>query len=132
MSELHYCKLHGIRNLFHSFEEAAAILREYRSDITAHDVNIDDLDGFYKAINETQIFIQTNDVDNNIYKPRVIVIEGLDGCGKTSLANRMATAFGGKRKSTPGAIESLTKVRDAFDKCQEEIVTRAYYMVSLK
>ena len=131
MSELHYCKLYGIRNLYRSFDEAVSILREYRSDLTTDDVSIDDVDGFYNALNETQSFIQTNDVDN-IYKPRVIVIEGLDGCGKTSLANRMAAAFDGKMKSTPGAIESLSKVRDAFDKCQKEIVTRAYYMVSLK
>lgn len=86
MSELHYCKLYGIRNLYRSFEEAASILREYRSYLTTNDVSIDDVDGFYKALNETHSFIINNNVDN-IYKPRVIVIEGLDGCGKTSLAN---------------------------------------------
>ena len=86
---------------------------------------------FYNEINETQTFIENNRHIQLPFQPRVIVIEGLDGSGKTSLANSLALAFDVKRKSTPGAIESLSNVRDIFDGFKENIVTRAYYMVFL-
>ena len=131
---LHYYQKYGIRNLFISFNEAANLLKDYKDTIINYNKNVinnNDIDTFYNEINETQNFIANYNINDNVYRPRVIVVEGLDGSGKTSLTNSLALSFGGKRRSTPGAIESLSNVRDIFDGCKENIITRAYYMVFL-
>jgi len=133
-NNLYYYQKYGISNLFSNFNEAADVLIEYKDTIISNNNdNISSINIFYNEIYETQKFIDDNkkndNNNNNNYKPRVIVIEGLDGSGKTSLANSLALAFDGKRMSTPGAIESLSNVRDIFDGCKENIITRAYYMV---
>lgn len=44
---------------------------------------------------------------------RLIVIEGLDGTGKSTLASRLALALGAAHRTTPG--EQIRSVRGAFD-----------------
>ncbi|CAB9501016.1 Inherit from KOG: thymidylate kinase [Seminavis robusta] len=73
--------------------------------------------------------------ENASRRALVIVVEGLDGSGKSSLVDRLAYRFNNKKEPSQHAVamatptESMNAVRPVFDK-RGGPVARAFYMVS--
>lgn len=57
----------------------------------------------------------------------IIVLEGLDGVGKTSIGKRIAEVIGGVYIKTPP--EDLNEYRDFFDNCKDEKLRGAFYSI---
>ncbi|KAI0563255.1 Thymidylate kinase [Gracilaria domingensis] len=122
------------KGFFSDFLTAATILQKSRkSNQLDEDLEEEEgsLDAFFQLLNV---------VGYHLFKrpttpPFVVLVEGLDGTGKTTLVNSLAAQtlkiegqrFNGYAVGTPTA--SVASVRDIFDKCGG-LVSRAFYMVS--
>lgn len=126
--------------LYKSLDAALAVLRIARASgelETASDEEGRALDGFYDrlCLVEGRASGSPSEVDvGGMKEPFVVVVEGLDGSGKTTFAKSLAAALsspdGSVRAfavSTPP--KSMSGVRDVFDK-RGGAVARAFYMVS--
>ena len=63
------------------------------------------------------------------YAPRFVVVEGLDGSGKSTLVKTLAERLGGKAVGTPPTGPGSKEVRALFDRARSPY-SRAYYLVS--
>lgn len=119
-------------SLFGDFASAAATLRqqEYRAFLDAHPLLASQLE-------ETELFVRDFDSTSNPL-PLVIVVEGLDGSGKTTLSQALARSLrslaGGDENIGPlkTPTPSLDHCRMAFDSARgkDRLAARAFYMVS--
>lgn len=104
-----------IKHLYRSLDSALSVLRkeEYAS---LHEVKdlLSTFDTYYQKGKKT-------DLTPN--KP-FIVLEGLDGSGKTTVSKKLATAINGVKCNTPPAV--LQTLRPKFD-AHPPILRRAYY-----
>jgi thymidylate kinase len=128
------CVAHGIKGLYSSFYTAVTILRIAR-ELGELDESLgeepDSVESFYHRLNTVEKHL--ND-DMPRFPPFIVLIEGLDGCGKSTLVKRLANTppppegrFTWSAVSTPTA--SMAAVRDVFDK-RGGAVARAFYMAS--
>eukprot|EP00178_Gracilaria_changii_P025361 TRINITY_DN78159_c0_g1_i1.p1 TRINITY_DN78159_c0_g1~~TRINITY_DN78159_c0_g1_i1.p1 ORF type:complete len:738 (-),score=80.57 TRINITY_DN78159_c0_g1_i1:459-2672(-) len=124
----------GVKGLFTSFPAAVTILHQSKK-LNQLDKRLEKQEGSLDAF-----FDLLNVVGCNLFKkpanlPFIVLVEGLDGTGKTTLVNSLAEQtyeiegqkFKGHAVGTPTA--SVAPIRDIFDKCGG-IVSRAFYMVS--
>lgn len=95
---------------------------------------------FYERLGHVERYITASSSNSNFSKlktknrPFVIVVEGLDGSGKTSLVTQVSQALNNDNKNIKGMVmstppKSMGYVRDIFDK-RGGAVARAFYMVS--
>ena len=124
-------------DLFRDFKSAAEVLKTAKPYL----IMDNELEKFYVDLDEISIFNHKKFDDE--YPPIIIVIEGIDGSGKSTLVNALAhhhknaEAIVNNRnklilidKRTP--MEHLISVRKKFD-CLKEVnsaITRAFYMVT--
>lgn len=118
---------HGISGFFTNFYSAATVLRVARQlqelDRTVA-LSPSSLDEFFSLLAKVEGELQAKSQK----QPFVVVVEGLDGSGKSTLVETLATSLeNAKACATPTA--SLKDVRPVFDK-RGGPVARAFYMVT--
>lgn len=130
------CVAHNIKGLYSSFHTAVTILRIARELGELDESLADEPDGVTTFFNRLKL-VEQHLRDKPSSAPFVVLVEGLDGSGKTTLVQRLANTpppsplshvhFIGKATSTP--TPSMTSVRNVFDH-RGGAVARAFYMVS--
>lgn len=121
---------HGISGFYPSFQTAATILRIARRLNEIDDSVCErggDLAAFFELLDEVELELPTVRVEHAAKRPFVVAVEGLDGCGKSTVVRGLAEDLGGRACATPSS--SLIGVRPAFDK-RGGPVARAFYTVS--
>jgi len=114
------------------FKDCKGSIDVLREDMSLHHFSSSsDFDEFCSATNDLEEFINLYSSDSKLfsYIPKIVVIEGLDGCGKSTLASSLAADVQSQRTTnyrTPP--DSLKKFRSTFDKIGG-LTERAFYMV---
>lgn len=114
--------------LFQDLSSALFVLRFLRE--SGEFDGEEDVDEFFAQLSSTEKFVRTyhhTDRSQFVYKPTVVVVEGLDGTGKSTLAANLASRLSGTLRSTPTA--SLKSAQRVFDE-RGGIAARAFYQVS--
>ena len=119
---------HGMSGFFTNFYSAATVLRVARH-LQELDATVasppSSLDDFFFLLAKVEGELQAKPQKK---EPFVVVVEGLDGSGKSTLVETLATSLeNAKACATPTA--SLQEVRPVFDK-RGGPVARAFYMVT--
>jgi len=111
---------------FNDLPSALNILKDKsRYDIGSNGI-CNDINKYYIMLDDLNIWY--NNRYNMIYIPRLTVIEGLDGSGKSTIVSQIANVLDIIPKSTP--TKSLHFVRDYIDGHNDAIIRRAFYMMS--
>jgi thymidylate kinase len=118
-----------VEGLYPSFHTAATILRIARSlgeldESVATEVSA--VDAFFERLCAIESCLLSNKQPGLKTIPYIIVVEGLDGSGKSTLVQCLAAELQGRAVATP--TDSLASVRPVFDK-RGAAVARAFYMV---
>ena len=130
-----------IECLYKNLPSALTILRIAREQLEINNSSDERaVSEFYERIGHVERYFM--DISSNLSllktknRPFIIAVEGLDGCGKTSLVLNLAQALNNENEnnhikgiavSTPP--KSMSEVRDIFDK-RGGPIARAFYMVS--
>ena len=130
---------HEFPGYYTSFETAATILRMARVEMhklietdkkeTNHNARLF-LDEFYNLLNEVELSLRDTYeslVSGAKQRRFIVVVEGLDGSGKSTVVQGLAEKLGGVPCCTPSS--RLTDVRYSFDR-RGGPVARAFYMIS--
>ena len=121
---------HSIAGFYPAFQTAATILRIARQ-LNELDDSVctgnENISNFFDLLDEVELELPTIHIKHATKHPFVVVVEGLDGSGKSTVVQGLARELGGRACATPSA--SLLKVRPVFDK-RGGPVARAFYMIS--
>ena len=113
-------------DLFADLPSALIVLKDkYRYEIGSNGI-CNDLNKYYVMLNDLDIWY--NNRNEKTYIPRLTVIEGLDGSGKSTVVSQIANVLEIKERNTPA--KSLSFVRDYIDGHRDPIIRRAFYMMS--
>ena len=112
--------------IFKDFKETIHCLRNGKNKL--NDVDFGD---FFDYADDLETFMEHHfkEPTQNFWQPRIIVIEGLDGTGKSTLARSLAEEIQSQSTinyRTPPEV--LKQFRDTFDKIKGPM-ERAFYMV---